>query len=203
MCAGFIRHVFNCLQTGINPVSPSVESAVVRPSHFFFFYRTYQQKAYIFYHHLPKFIAYAFHRTRLPLSVAYHSPFLLSRLKSKYPASSCAFSHRLFLTSYSLSLKVICDDTNSNKVSVCLKKIVFAPTTNFNSSSVVPAPVPINSHLSNSSDPPTILHYLYRQIACPLHLPFTFTFSVLYSPTASPASPSIETTTPQRAPCNI
>ena len=34
-----------------------------------------------------------------------------------YPAISCAFGHRLFLTSYMLFLKVICDDTYSNKVS--------------------------------------------------------------------------------------
>ena len=52
MCARFIRHVFNYPQTGINPVSPSVKSAVVRPSHFFFFYSTYQRKAYRVYYPL-------------------------------------------------------------------------------------------------------------------------------------------------------
>src|ERR1700761_5996643 len=59
---------------------------------------------------LPKFIAYAFHRNRLPPSVAYHSLFL-SRLKSRYPATSYAFSHRIFLTSCMVSSKVIYDDT--------------------------------------------------------------------------------------------
>src|ERR1700761_3845022 len=70
----------------------------------------------------PKFIAYAFHCTRLPSSVAYHSLFLLSCLNSRYLTASCAFSQCLFLTEYMLSLTVICDDIYSNKVSVsCVK----------------------------------------------------------------------------------
>ena len=56
--------------------------------------------------------------TCLPLSLAYQSPFLLSRLKSRYPATSCTIGYCLFLTSYMLSSKVICDDTYANKVSV-------------------------------------------------------------------------------------
>ena len=57
-----------------------------------------------------------------PPSIAYCSLFLLSRLKSRYHATSCAFDHRLFLTSYMLSLKVICDNTYSNKVSASYNK---------------------------------------------------------------------------------
>ena len=38
--------------------------------------------------------------TCLPLSVAYQPPFLLSRLKSRYPATSCAIGYRLFLKAY-------------------------------------------------------------------------------------------------------
>ena len=67
---------------------------------------------------LPKLIAYAFHHTCLPPSVAYHSLFLLSHLNLRYLTASCAFSQHLFSTRYMLSLTVICDDTYSNKVSV-------------------------------------------------------------------------------------
>src|ERR1700761_9287212 len=103
---------------------------MVRPSHFFFFYSTYQWKAYRV-EHPPSQV----HRICIP-SYPPSSPsclplFLLFRLKSRYPAASCAFGHRLLLTSYMLSSKVICDDTYSNKVSVSLKKIAFAPTTYF------------------------------------------------------------------------
>ena len=66
-------------------------------------------------------ITYAFHRTRLHPSVAYHCLFPLSRLKSRFPAASYTFGHRLFLTSYMLSSKVACDDTYSDKVSVSYK----------------------------------------------------------------------------------
>src|ERR1700761_2669049 len=38
------------------------------------------------------------------------------------PAASCAFGHRLFLTSYMISSKFICDDAYSNKVSVSYKQ---------------------------------------------------------------------------------
>ena len=68
-------------------------------------------------------IAYALHRTHLLPSVAYHTLFLLSRLKMRYPAASCAFGHRLFLTSYMLSSKIICNDAYLNKVSASHKKI--------------------------------------------------------------------------------
>ena len=115
MCTSFIRHVFNCL---INPVSPSVKSAVVWCSYLFSSIVPINRKPTESTIPLPKFIAYAFHCTHLPPSVAYHSLFLLSHLKSRYPVTSCAFGHHLFLTSYMLSLKVICNDTYSNKVSV-------------------------------------------------------------------------------------
>lgn len=97
LCGRFIRHVFNCPAdpnpTSIPPNGKPTETTIS----------------------LPRFIAYAFHRTRLPSSVAFHALFLLSRLKARYPAASCAYGHRLFLTSYMLSSKVICDDTYSNK----------------------------------------------------------------------------------------
>jgi len=96
VCARFIRHVFNCPPDSNQPLLPNGKPTESTIS-------------------LARFIAYGFHRTRLPSSVAYHALFLLSRLKARYPAASCAFGHRLFLTSYMLSSKVICDDTYSNK----------------------------------------------------------------------------------------
>src|ERR1700761_5468736 len=53
--------------------------------------------------------------THIPPSV--HSIFLPSRVKWRYPAASYAFSHCLFLTSYRLFSKGICDDTYSNMIS--------------------------------------------------------------------------------------
>ena len=93
-------------------------------------YSTYRWKAYGYTIALPKFVACAFHGTRLSPLVAYHSLFLLSRLKSKYPATSCTFGHRLLLTSYMLYSKVICDDTYSNKVSVSYAENHLRATTN-------------------------------------------------------------------------
>src|SRR6201996_3612893 len=58
----------------------------------------------------------------IPLSSNSHS-------KSRYSAASCAFGHRLFLTSYMLSSKVICDNTHSNKVSVSCLKIAHTTIT--------------------------------------------------------------------------
>jgi hypothetical protein len=97
LCARFVRHVFLCpSDSNQNPIpgQKATESTVS----------------------LARFIAYAFHRTRLPSSVAYHSLLILARLKSRYPSASCAFGHRLFLTAFMISSKVICDDTYSNKV---------------------------------------------------------------------------------------
>ena len=66
-------------------------------------------------------ITYALHRTRLHPTGAYNCLFPLSRLKSRYPVASYAFGHRLFLTGYMLSSKVVCDDAHSNKASVSYK----------------------------------------------------------------------------------
>jgi hypothetical protein len=65
---------------------------------------------------LAKFIAHAFHRTRLPSTIAFHALHLLNRLKSCYPEANSAYGHRLFLTSYMLSAKIFCDGSFSIKV---------------------------------------------------------------------------------------
>lgn len=117
ICARAIKHIFGC-----------VEETAPRtyPYHQYPYYNSYNnynntvgpiqnmptEKSIP----LAKFIAYAFHRTRLPPAVAFHALVLLTRLKMRYPNASCAHGHRLFLTSYMLSSKVICDDTYSNKV---------------------------------------------------------------------------------------
>lgn len=64
---------------------------------------------------LDHFIAYALHRTRLPESVTYASLFLLQRLKKRFPAAKGSSGHRLFISAFIVSSKVICDDTYSNK----------------------------------------------------------------------------------------
>ena len=62
-------------------------------------------------------------RIRIPL----YSPPSISRIpfplppfpfEVENPTASCAFGHCLFLTSYMLSSKVICDDTYLNKMSI-------------------------------------------------------------------------------------
>jgi Cyclin, N-terminal domain len=117
LSARFIRHVFNCP----SDVAPTTRKSfhrirkVILIKHIEVAPNTKPTETTI---SLPRFIAYAFHRTRLPTSVAYHALFLLARLKARYPAASCAYGHRLFLTSYMLSSKVICDDTYSNKVCI-------------------------------------------------------------------------------------
>ncbi|KIJ51321.1 hypothetical protein M422DRAFT_58872 [Sphaerobolus stellatus SS14] len=61
------------------------------------------------------FIAYALHRTRLHVSVTFTALFLLSRLKSKFPAARGSSGHRLFISAFMIASKVVCDDTYSNK----------------------------------------------------------------------------------------
>lgn len=64
---------------------------------------------------LSEFIAYALHRTRLPLAVTHQALFLLRRLKSRFPAARGSSGHRLFISALMLASKSTCDDTYSNK----------------------------------------------------------------------------------------
>ena len=64
---------------------------------------------------LPHFIAYALHRTKLHSSVTFAALVLLQRLKARFPTARGSSGHRLFISAFMLALKVICDDTYSNK----------------------------------------------------------------------------------------
>ncbi|GJE91416.1 hypothetical protein PsYK624_075660 [Phanerochaete sordida] len=91
VCAHFVTHLFAC------PDLPPTQS----PS----------QPA----PRLDLFIAYALHRTRLHESVTFAALYLLQRLKARFPAARGSSGHRLFISAFMLSSKVICDDTYSNK----------------------------------------------------------------------------------------
>ncbi|TFK44893.1 hypothetical protein BDQ12DRAFT_673770 [Crucibulum laeve] len=64
---------------------------------------------------LPYFIAYALHRTKLHASVTFAALMLLNRLKNRFPTARGSSGHRLFISAFMISSKVICDDTYSNK----------------------------------------------------------------------------------------
>lgn len=64
---------------------------------------------------LAHFVAYALHRTRLPSIVTFASLLLLQRLKTRFPAARGSSGHRLFISAFMISSKVICDDTYSNQ----------------------------------------------------------------------------------------
>jgi hypothetical protein len=64
---------------------------------------------------LPYFIAYALHRTKLHSSVMFAALVLLHRLKARFPSARGSSGHRLFISAYMISSKVMCDDTYSNK----------------------------------------------------------------------------------------
>lgn len=64
---------------------------------------------------LPYFIAYALHRTKLHAAVTFAALVLLQRLKARFPSARGSSGHRLFVSAYMISSKVMCDDTYSNK----------------------------------------------------------------------------------------
>ncbi|CAA7260527.1 unnamed protein product [Cyclocybe aegerita] len=64
---------------------------------------------------LPYFIAYALHRTKLHNAVTFAALVLLQRLKARFPSARGSSGHRLFISAYMISSKVMCDDTYSNK----------------------------------------------------------------------------------------
>ncbi|PPQ87435.1 hypothetical protein CVT25_008171 [Psilocybe cyanescens] len=64
---------------------------------------------------LPYFIAYALHRTKLHAAVTFAALVLLQRLKARFPSARGSSGHRLFISAYMISSKVMCDDTYSNK----------------------------------------------------------------------------------------
>jgi hypothetical protein len=64
---------------------------------------------------LPYFIAYALHQMKLHPSVMFTALILLQRLKARFPSARGSSGHRLFISAFTISSKVMCDDTYSNK----------------------------------------------------------------------------------------
>jgi len=55
------------------------------------------------------------HRTKLHTAVTFAALVLLQRLKARFPSARGSSGHRLFISAYMISSKVMCDDTYSNK----------------------------------------------------------------------------------------
>ncbi|CDZ97829.1 Cyclin [Phaffia rhodozyma] len=64
---------------------------------------------------LANFVAYSLYRTQLPPSVATIALLFLYRLKKRYPSARGSSGQRLWLSSYMLAAKMVCDDTYSNQ----------------------------------------------------------------------------------------
>ncbi|KAG2085830.1 uncharacterized protein F5147DRAFT_792396, partial [Suillus discolor] len=64
---------------------------------------------------LPHFIAYALHRTKIHASVTFAALVLQQQLKECFPTAWGSLGHHLFISTFMLASKVICDDTYSNK----------------------------------------------------------------------------------------
>lgn len=93
MCTRFVIHLFDC--PDIPPTSCT--GPVLPPPT------------------LEYFIAYALYRTRLPNVVTFSALYLLLRLKMRYPDAHAPSEHRLFLTSFMISSKFLCDDTYTDQ----------------------------------------------------------------------------------------
>ena len=79
--------------------------------------------------HAPRlsyFVAYALYRTRLPMAVVYFALLLLKRLKTQYPVARGSSGHRLFISSFMLACKMLCDDAYNNKSWVIVSQSLFS-----------------------------------------------------------------------------
>jgi hypothetical protein len=56
-----------------------------------------------------------YHQTKLHPSMMFASLILLQRLKARFPLARGSSGHRLFISAFMISSKVMCDDTYSNK----------------------------------------------------------------------------------------
>jgi len=92
LCSRFVSHLFTCPEIPPPPAPPSTTQTPW----------------------LEHFIAYALHRTWLHTSVTFAVLYLLQRLKARFPAVKGSSGHRLFISAFMLTSKIICDDT-SNK----------------------------------------------------------------------------------------
>lgn len=64
---------------------------------------------------LEHFIAYSLYRACQPLEVTIAALILLRRLKSRFPAARGSSGHRLFITTFIISSKLLCDDVYSSR----------------------------------------------------------------------------------------
>ena len=75
---------------------------------------------------LVHFIAYTLHCTRLMSSVTFAALYLLQRLKMRFIAVCSSSRHHLFISTFMITSKVICDDTYSNKSRCIVSQGMFA-----------------------------------------------------------------------------
>lgn len=88
-----------------------------------------QQQQHMSRHCAPRlsyFVAYALYRTRLPMMVVYFAMLLLKRLKTQYPVARGSSGHRLFISSFMLASKMLCDDAYNNKSWVIVSQNLFS-----------------------------------------------------------------------------
>ncbi len=75
---------------------------------------------------LAMFIAYALHRTRLHVFVTFTNIYLLQPLKVQFPTTRDFSRHQLFISTFIFALKVICNNTYSNKLWSIVGQSMFA-----------------------------------------------------------------------------
>ncbi|KAI0259140.1 hypothetical protein BC834DRAFT_784815, partial [Gloeopeniophorella convolvens] len=75
---------------------------------------------------LHEFIAYALRRASLPPSVTFAALYLLLRLKVRFPAAKRLSGQKLFISSFAIASKVICDHTYKNKDWCIISQGTFA-----------------------------------------------------------------------------
>lgn len=99
MCSRFVESLFNCPDYYITSSGTSIG--------------------------LPRFIAYMLFRVKLPSLVTFTSLALLQRLKTRFPTASGFSGHRIFLSTFILASKMICDDSYSNSAWVEASQGIF------------------------------------------------------------------------------
>jgi hypothetical protein len=103
LCARSVSHLSTCPDMPPPPALPSTTQTL----------------------RLDHFIAYALHRTQLHSSMTFATLYLLQRLKARLPAAKGSSGHRLFISAFMLSSKIICDDTYSNKLWCIVSRGMF------------------------------------------------------------------------------
>ncbi|KAJ7572601.1 hypothetical protein C8J56DRAFT_806869, partial [Mycena floridula] len=104
VAARFISYLFNCPEfTASHGISTPCRSAT----------------------RLSYFIAHILYRTKLHPSVTFAALVLLQRLKNRFPMVKGSSGHRLFVSAFSISSKMMYDETYSTKSWVILAQRLF------------------------------------------------------------------------------